>query len=51
MGRKDIPNVVTFYLIFAFYERLLENGKIDRRQYEKACKSLAVELNCKHFVF
>ena len=42
---------VSFYLIVTFYEGLLRAGKITRKQYDSACRSLAAELNCKHFVF
>ena len=51
MNENKKSEVVSFYLIVAFYEQLLKDNKITRKQYEKACTGLAAELNCKSFVF
>lgn len=51
MDKQQTINIVSFYLIVAFYEEMLNGGKITRAQYEKACCSLAEEMHCTVCVF
>lgn len=44
-------NIISFYIIISFYEKLRNDNKITKIQYEKACHSLAEEMNCTCCIF